>query len=174
MKKKMDEERKAMVIYTGELILFAIAFAVLGVLKITKVIGYNDTRRLVFNYITLVGGVWGIADFIWYLCSKRRRARNFMPDKIAVLVLALYMIVYDIICIVKLPSEDFAIYMLGAALLYVAVVYLFQGIYHYFIPVPGYLEDIRKAIEEDKANEAKRLADIEAKKTEENNKNTGE
>lgn len=153
MKKKLTAEQKSLLAYSIELIAFSIIFAVIGILKFTKVIGYNETRRIVFNWITLCGGVLGIGDFIWFSLSKRRRARNFLPDKLAVLALAIFMITYDLICLIGKPSEDFCTYMLAGAICYVAVIYLFQGIYHYFKPVPGYLEDIRKAIAEDEANE---------------------
>lgn len=166
MKKKLTTEQKSLLIYSAELLLFAVVFAVLGVLKLTKVIGYNESRRVVFNWITLVGGTIGIGDFIWFCFSKRRRARNFLPDKLATLALAIFMITYDLICLIGTPSEDFCTYMLGGAICYVAVIYLFQGIYHYFKPVPGYLEDIRKAIAEDEAAE-KAKKEAEEKKVEE-------
>lgn len=171
MKKKMSTEQKSILAYSAELIAFSIVFGVLGILKITNVIGYNDTRRLVFNWITLAGGAFGIFDFIWFCFSKRRRARNFLPDKIAVLVLALFMISYDLICLLTTTTPEFCNYMLGGALCYVAVIYMFQGIYHYFKPVPGYLDDIRKAIAEDEAEEAKKKAELEAKQTEKNKEN---
>lgn len=171
MKKKMTTEQKSILAYSIEFIAFAILFGVLGVLRITGIIGYNETRRLVFNWITLVGCTIGIADFIWFCFSKRRRARNFLPDKLAVFALAIFMITYDIICLTGSPTPEFCTYMLGGAICYVAVVYLFQGIYHYFKPVPGYLEDIRKAIAEE---EAKEQAEIEKEKQAEENKKDAE
>lgn len=168
MKKKMSVEQKSILAYSVELLIFSVVFITLGALKMTGIIGHNDTRRLVFNWITLVGGTIGIGDFIWFCFSKRRRARNFLPDKLAVLALAIFMITYDLICLIDgNPSEEFCKYMLGGAITYVGVVYLFQGIYHYFKPLPGYLEDIRKAIAEDEANEK---AKQEALAKEEENK----
>ncbi len=174
MKKKLSAEQKSYLAYSIELIIFSIVFLVLGILKMTQVIGYDEKRRLIFNYITLAGCGFGIGDFIWFCFSKRRRARNFLPDKIAILVLAFYMITYDIICLVKNPDGATTNIMLGAALIYVACVYMFQGIYHYFKPVPGYVEDIKKAIAEDEANEAKKKAELEAKKASEENKKDAE
>ena len=168
MKEKMSAEKKSILAYSIELLIFSVVFITLGVLKLTGVIPHNDTRRVVFNWITLVGGTIGIGDFIWYCFSKRRRARNFLPDKLAVLALAIFMITYDLICLIGgNPSDDFCKYMLGGAICYVGVIYLFQGIYHYFKPLPGYLEDIRKAIAEDEAAEAAKKAEEEAKKSEE-------
>lgn len=170
MKKKMSAEQKSILAYSLELFIFGIVFGVLGALRITGVIGYNETRRVVFNWITLVGCTIGIGDFIWFCFSKRRRARNFLPDKLAVLALAIFMITYDLICLIGgNPSPEFCTYMLGGAICYVGVIYLFQGVYHYFRPVPGYLEDIRKAIAEDEAAE-KAKAEAEAKQKEEKEK----
>lgn len=171
MKKKMTTEQKSILAYSLELLIFGIVFGALGILRITGVIGYNETRRVVFNWITLVGCTFGICDFIWFCFSKRRRTRNFLPDKLAVLALAIFMITYDLICLTGNPTPEFCTYMLGGALCYVGLIYLFQGIYHYFKPVPGFLEDIRKAIAEDEANEkakleAKQKAEEETKKEE--------
>lgn len=170
MKKKLTTEQKSILAYSLELLILGVVFLVLGAFKMTGIIGHNDTRRVVFNWITLVGGTIGIGDFIWFCFSKRRRARNFFPDKVAVLALAIFMITYDLICLIDgNPSEDFCKYMLGSAITYVGVIYIFQGIYHYFKPVPGYLEDIRKAIAEDEANE-KAKQEALAKEKEENKK----
>ena len=167
MKKKMDAEQKSILAYALELFIFGIVFEVLGVLRITGIIGYNETRRVVFNWITLCGCTIAIGEFIWYCFSKRKQARGFLPDKLAVLALAIFMITYDLICLIgKNPSPEFCTYMLGGAICYVGVVYLFQGVYHYFRPLPGYLEDIRKAIAEDEANE-KAKAEAKAKEEQE-------
>ena len=117
--KKLSEEKQAILIYSGELLLFSIIFIVLGVLKFTRVIGYNETRRIVFNWITLAGGVWGITDFTWALVSKRRRAKTCFIDKSLTLVLALSMICYDMISLIGKPAgESFYINFLAGALVY--------------------------------------------------------
>ena len=172
--KKMSAEQKSILAYSLELLIFGVVFEILGVLRITGIIGYDETRRVVFNWITLVGCTLGIGDFIWYCFSKRRRARNFLPDKLAVLALAIFMITYDLICLLGKPTPEFCTYMLGSAICYVGVIYLFQGVYHYFRPVPGYLEDIRKAIAEDEANEKAKLeAEAKAKEEKEYNEKDG-
>ena len=53
MKKKLDALTKAKLIYSGELIIIAVIFLVVAILKLTGVIPYNSTRHLVFNWITL-------------------------------------------------------------------------------------------------------------------------
>ena len=94
--KNLSEETKTKLVYSGELIIIAIVFLVLGILKIVDVMKYNEQRRLIFNYITLVGGVWVISDFIWMLLSKKRRAKNCLLDKILNLPLGIYLLIFDI------------------------------------------------------------------------------
>ena len=57
---------------------------------------------------------------------------------------------FDFISLIAKPSNnDFYIYSIGAAFLYIAAIYTFQGIYHYFYPIPGIFDDE----EEDKKEE---------------------
>ena len=140
--KKIDKEKKVKLIYSGELLLFAIIFLVFGILKITKVMGYSETRRIVFNWITIFGGAWGIADFIWAICSKKRQQRISMIDKVLLLPLAIFIMTFDFISLIAKPANDnFYIYSVGAAFLYVAVIYAFESIYHYYKPIPGLFDD---------------------------------
>ena len=139
--KKLDKETKFKLIYSGELALFAILFLVFAILKFTKVMGYNPNRTIVFNWITIFGGTWGIIDFVWAVCSKKRQQRVSMLDKVSLLPLSLFIITYDLICfIVKPENPDFYIYMIGGAFAYVAVIYSFQAVYHFYHPIPGLLE----------------------------------
>ena len=92
--KKIDKEKKVKLIYSGELLLFAVIFLVFAILKITKVMGYSETRRIIFNWITIFGGAWGIADFIWAICSKKRQQRISMIDKVLLLPLAIFIMTF--------------------------------------------------------------------------------
>lgn len=139
--KKLDKETKVKLIYSGELLLFAVLFLVFGILKFTKVMGYNPTRTLIFNIITLAGAAWGITDFIWAISSKKRQQRISMLDKVLLLPLVLFMITYDVICLTTKQPDEFYLYMLGSAFLYVAVIYTFEAIYHYHHPIPGLFEN---------------------------------
>lgn len=137
MKNKMTDKQKAILIYSGEFILFAIIFLVLGTLKITQVMPYKEGRRIVFNWITLFAAIWPIADFIWALASKRRRQRICLLDKILTLPLPIFMIVFDLISLISKPENTFFyVASIAAAFYYVAVLYLVLGIYHYFKPIP--------------------------------------
>ena len=82
MKKKMDFATKAKLIYSGELIIIAVAFIVIAILKLTNVFKYNETRSLIFNWITIFGGTWVIADLIWAIVDKKRQKRICLLDKI--------------------------------------------------------------------------------------------
>lgn len=140
--KKLDKETKFKLVYSGELLFFAVLFLVFSILKFTKVMGYNPSRTLVFNWITIFGGAWGIADFIWAVCSKKRQQRISMIDKVTVLPLSLFIITYDLICFIAKPeNSNFYIYMIGGAFAYISVIYIFQAIYHFYHPIPGLLED---------------------------------
>ena len=145
MKKKISEETKVKLIYSGELLIFALVFAAIAILKVLKVIPHNPTRTLVFNFITLAGVTWGLTDFIWTMASKRKRAKACLIDKFTLLPLILFMLTYDLICLISKPeNENFYIYMLSGALFYVAIIYTFQGIYHYFNPLKSLMEEVEK------------------------------
>ncbi len=156
-KKKMDGLKKVKLIYSGELLLFAVVFVVIGILILVGVISIKDWKRIAFSYVTLVGGAWLIADFIWTLASPKRRARKPLIDKILVLPAALTVISFDIYAFVKgmvhsdVTSPLFA-YFIGGDLCYLALVYFFEAFYHYKHPLP---ELVEAAMEEEKEKETK-------------------
>ena len=140
--KKMNRETKIKLIYSAELGFFAIVFLVFAILKLTHVMGYDPTRTLIFNIITLAGAAWGITDFVWALASKKRRPRICLLDKALLLPLVFFMITYDLICLIAKPTNtDFYLHMLGSAFLYVALIYSFEAVYHFYRPIPGLLEE---------------------------------
>lgn len=140
--KKLSKETKIKLIYSGELLVFAILFLVFGILKFTNVMKYNPTRTLIFNIVTLAGAAWGITDFIWAIASKKRQQRISLLDKVLLLPLVLFMVSYDLICLIAKPSnEQFYLYMLGSAFLYVAVIYTFEAVYHFYHPIPGLFDE---------------------------------
>ncbi len=140
--KKIDPHKKMKLIYSGELLLFAVIFLVVAILKLTGVMGYNETRRIVFNWITIFGGLWGITDFVWGAVSKKRRARICLLDKALLLPLVLFIETFDFISLIAKPeNESFYVISIGCAFLYITVIYTFQAIYHYFKPIPGLFDD---------------------------------
>lgn len=173
MKKKMDIMTKAKLIYSGELLLFAIAFLVIAILEFTKVIKISDRHHLIFNWVTLAGGSWIIADFLWALLSKKRRPRIALIDKIIHLPAGIYLISFDLFCLIAKPSNP-NVYQYGipAVISYLFLCYAFEAIYHFFYPVPG-LVDIKEEDEDVVEGEAEVKpadeASLEEKKEENKN-----
>lgn len=156
----MNEDKgfkKYKLIYSGELLFIAIVFLVLGLLKLTGVMTSKQPRMAIFNWVTIVGGLWIITDFIWMLVSKKRRMKNCIFDKILNLPIALALISFDIYFLIKYPGPEFFSFYVGSVFLYIFINYAFQGIYHYFKPVPSlilaYNEDKKQKEEELKKEE---------------------
>lgn len=152
MKQKMSDQRKAILIYSLELAIFAIVFGVVGVLKITNIWKSNETTRIIFNFITIFGSIWVFIDFFWTLFDKKRRTNHCLLDKILLLPLGIFMIAYDILCFTK--ATDLSIlsrYCLSIAFFYISIIYLFEAFYHYKHPLGMLLE----ASKEDNAEEKK-------------------
>ena len=163
MKKKMDDLTKAKLIYSIELLVFSVAFLVVAILKMTGVIPTNETRQLVFNWITLFGGSWIIADCIWAIVDKKRQKRIALIDKIIHVPAGIYLIAYDLYCLIAKPTDS-RIFQFGfpIALTYLCLCYMFEAFYHYKYPVPGLLE----AAKEDEKNKDSSLEESEEKKDE--------
>ncbi|MCQ2742768.1 MAG: hypothetical protein MJ239_05685 [Bacilli bacterium] len=156
----MDDLTKAKLIYSGELLVFAIAATVLGILFIVHVISVADWKKWAFTCVTLLGGCWCVTDFIWTLVSPKKRAKNSLLDKILLLPNGVALIGLDIFALISLiqdPSrtdlDQFFQIEIGVALLYIAVVYVIEGIYHYFKPHPSILEAVKEDEENEEANE---------------------
>ena len=150
MKQKMDEFTKAKLIYTIEISIFALAFLVIAILQIVRVIKFGETHLRVINWITIFGASIGIIDFIWFLNSPVRRKKNSMLDKCLLVPLMIYILVFDIICFINYenPQVDLAQIMIPIALIYVSAVYTLEAVYHWYKPVPMLFE----ALEEEKEN----------------------
>ena len=165
MKKKLDALTKAKLIYSGELIIIAIVFLVVAILKFTGVIPYNATRHLVLNWITVFGGTWVIVDFLWALLSKKRRPRISLLDKTLHLPVGIYLVTFDLYCIIAQPSNPM-VFRLGfpIAISYLCLCYIFEGVYHFYRPIPGILEAVVEVDEEEeKKEEASEEAALEEK-----------
>ena len=116
--------------------------------------GYNETRRIVFNWITIFGGAWVLTDFFWGFFSMKRRQRICLLDKALALPIAIFMITFDFISLIAKPENiDFYIYSIGAAFLYISAIYFFQAIYHYYKPIPGLLDDLEEEEKEKNTQE---------------------
>ena len=151
MKKKMDLLTKAKLIYSGELLLFAIAFFVIALLEFIQVIKISDRHHMIFNWVTIFGGTWLIVDFFWALFDKKRRKRVALIDKIIHLPVGIYLISFDLFCLISKPTNRLVYqYGIPAAICYLFICYTFEAIYHFFYPVPGLVdikEDNKQVIE---------------------------
>ena len=154
-KEKMPTEKKMKLIYSGELIFFAILFLVIATLEVLGVIGHKTIMMQIFNWVTIFGGTWMLVDFFWVLFSKKRRAKNSLLDKALLIPAGIYLIVFDSLCFAGRISLDDAgmnlrRLMMGILFYYFGAVYLFQGIFHYFIPSPALTSAL---VEAEKAEE---------------------
>lgn len=162
-KEKMSLEKKVKLIYSGELLFFSLLFFVIATLEILGIIGKREIILIIFNWVTIFGGSWMIADFIWLMCSPKRQKKNSKIDKALLVPAGLYLITFDIICFTNASfvTLEFRRLMMGIVFYYLGSVYVFQGVYHWFRPIPGLLEDVRneqqkaeqEAIENAKAND---------------------
>ena len=154
MKQKMDPVKKAKIFYSAELFVIAAVFLTVGVLQLTRVLRINNTVLTIFNWVTLFGGLFVIFDFCWLMSSKKRQAKNSKLDKALLLPSGLFLVVFDLICIIKPVDKnldyDFYRFSIGSVLCYLAVVYIIEGFYHWKHPIPGFIEDITKEAEDNK------------------------
>ena len=152
MKERMSLEKKTKLIYSGELIGIALIVLVIGILKMIGTINSDPTRLLVYNIITIIGSSLFLANFIWALVSPKKRARSCMLDHYISIPVVLYLIGFDIYCFI-MGKEGidyiFAKYSVGSVLIYIAIDYIFQGIYHYFHLTPQLEQAIKEELEEE-------------------------
>ena len=174
-KKKLDDFSKFKLVYCIELGVFAIVFAVLGILFLTKVINIGDWKFWVFPILTLVGGIWMIIDLIWLFKSPFRQKKNSILDKLLPLPAALPVIGFDIYFLINNTShmgEEWYISLfrtvIGVVLCYYSVIYFFQAIYHWFKPCKQITFAYEDAMRQVAEAEAKEKAEEEAKQKEEN------
>ena len=166
----MPNDKKIKLIYSVELIVIAIVALVIGILRLTGVIGANSTRLTIYNWITIFGGSFVTLDFISMCFSETRRRKNCFLDKALHLPLGIYLITFDIICFVQGENLDQDLARIGVsiALLYLGIDYLFEGIYHYYKPIPMIIQSIKEANETNENNVVE--AELEVKDNEEEKK----
>ncbi len=160
------DQKKAVLIYSGELALFAVIFMVIGILIMAGVIGIRDWKRYAFTYVTMIGGLWPIIDFIWTIVSKKHRAANSLLDKCFIIPVPLCLIPLDIWILVNgVENVENNVFRFGISipLCYLALVYAVEAIYHYFKPIPMLLE------EDEKEEENKVVAEVKDEKEEKKN-----
>ena len=167
---KTKDFKKFKLIYCGELLLFAVVFTVLGLLFLFNVIAIKPWKYWVFPILTLCGGVWFVIDLVWMMNSKKRQEKNSWIDKILPIPSSLAVIGFDIyfLCnnarIGDASYERFFRYVISFVLIYYALVYFFEGFYHYFKPSKALtfaFEEALKQEQEEAAKESKKEIDPE-------------
>ena len=136
----MDKNTRFKLIYSGEFIVIAIIFIVIGILELLQVIRLSDTFQLIFKIATLVGATWMTFNFFWTILSKKRRELKGILDAILLFPLAIYLYAYDIAGFVV--ARPYEYYQIGVpmAFFYIACSYLFIGVYRFFRPTPEVIE----------------------------------
>ena len=157
MKKKMDFATKAKLIYSGELLLFALVFITIAILKLTNVIPFSSVRATIFNWVTIFGGTWLLVDLFWAIFDKKRQKRIAIIDKIIHSPAGVYLITFDLYCLIS-QIQDQKVYQIGVPIVlgYLGLCYIFEAIYHFKFPVPGLIEieeEQKKEEEEDSSKE---------------------
>ena len=145
---------------------------VLGFLRMFDVIKNNGTRLLIYNIITMGGGLWFVFDLVWSLCSEKRRKKVSMFDKITPAPVSLYLIGFDIYCFVTYghTDGDFVRYSVASVLLAASIIMFLQAFYHRKNPAPMTIAAIIEAEQE----EAKEKEELEAKEAQEQQEKTEE
>lgn len=178
-KKNQDPLFKEKLILTIEYAVFCVLFLVLGVLILTGILPLKGTFRKVLIYVSLIGGAFICFDLFWTLFSKKRRKRWSLVDKFLAFPAGASVVVIDILTFVWGFEETVKLHetYVGYLFLYLAFVYLFEGIYHYFKPQPLLLEELeneKESLEERKDEKAvdedtfkKRLEEMENQKKDE-------
>ena len=138
IKTRSPDVKKAVKMYTIELLVFAVVFIVLGVLELLGIIGNNTGWRSVFVYITLVGVVVFIVMSIITLSTPEKRAKNSVLDKVILIPGPVAILVLDIFTLINGVEESATLhrYIIGFVFLYFGACYIFQAVYHYFFPLP--------------------------------------
>lgn len=140
--KKLDEITKLKLIYSGELVVFAIVFLVLGILQLTGVMSPSTKFLNVFKYITLIGAAYFLYDIVSAIMNPKKRAKVCWPDKISTCFIPPYLAVVDVFLFAK---NEFVInnarLFIGPLFIAISLAYLFQGIYHWYKPLPELFED---------------------------------
>ena len=150
----MDKQiKKLKLFYSGELMIFAVVFMVLGFLQLFRIITFSERFQMIFKIVSLVGASWLLFDFFWTLLSKKKRKNNSLLDKSMMVPLAVYLYIFDIVGFILTPNYGY--YQIGVpiAFIYISCAYIFQSIYHYYHPIPIIQVEIDKALADEETEE---------------------
>ena len=141
-KKKLDDVTKTKLIYSGELLIFAIAFIVIGTLQAFGIMNMSEGFLNVFKFLTLVGVAYFIFDFVTTFTNKKKKENACWVDKFSTIILPPYILTIDILLI---SNNEYVWtnykFFIVPLIYYLGAVYLFQAIYHWFVPLKALFED---------------------------------
>ena len=141
-KKKLDDYTKTKLIYSGELIIIALILIVIGILQATGVMNVSETFLHIFKFLAIAGGCYFLYDIITTFTNKRKREKACLVDKFTTIIIPPYTIT---ISILLFAGNEFVWqnpkYFITPLIFYIAAIYIFQGIYHWFFPLKILFED---------------------------------
>lgn len=145
-KKRITEDLKNKLFYSGELLIFGIAFCVLGILVFTGVIPLNflNNYPLVYYIGTCVGSLVGLFFTLRTLLIKDKRKKSGIVDKILIIPSTIFLLIIDISYFfgLKIFGDTNINTAVGIIFIYNSVNYIFQSVYFFFIPIPGLINDL--------------------------------
>lgn len=176
----MEEQNKSLkkvkIIYTIELLIFVAVAITFSILFYLEIFPATVKKARIFSILTTCGAGYLIFDAIWAIISPKHRKNAPLIDKITILPLSFFLIGFDIYIYVNQYGEtinlQFLRFVLGSVFVYIACMYTFQAIYHWYHPLQSLIEASEKAEEEAKALEAEEA--IEAAKQEKEDSETTE
>lgn len=136
------ETRKAVIFYTAELAIFAVAFLTLGILIFARIITLGGLFRPIYIIVTMVSGSCLIFDFLTAVLWKKRRSKISLFDKFLLLPVGPTLLTTDIIMLVQglENTAEFHRATIASLFCYFGLIYGAQAVYHYFVPLPGLLQ----------------------------------
>ncbi len=141
-KKKLDEVTKTKLFYSGELVIIAIALIVVGILQVVGVMNFSETFLHIFKFLALAGMCYFIFEIVTIIKIPKKRENVCWVDKCTVLVIPPYTFTLSMLLFF---GNEFVWsnpkLFLVPLIFYLAAVYLFQGIYHWFFPLKILFED---------------------------------
>ena len=170
-KKKLDEKTKIKLIYSGELIFFSVVFLVLAILQVVGVINPGERFLNIFKFVTLLGVAYFLFDIITTFTNKKKRAKACLEDKFSTIIIPPYLLTVDIMLF---AGNSFVWnnpkYFITPLFFYISAVYAFQGIYHWFYPLPELFEDDEEIKKNENVVDVQKPEIVEEQQIEENDK----
>jgi len=148
-KKKLDDFTKTKLIYSGELIVIAIVLIIIGILQVCNVMNISETFLNIFKFLAIGGACFFTYDITTTFVNPRKREISCLLDKFTIIIIPPYTLTISIMLFIgnEFVWNNPKLFIVPL-IFYIAAVYIFQGIYHWFFPLKALFED-----EEEKKDE---------------------